>query len=232
MTQLAHDHVSFTGSTLNTLFRVVTFRATRGELLGLNARNLALGLLLTWLVGMGRVWDHADVPLLRRLGAGSMVYVFMLSAMLWVFIRPMRLQGLTYLKLATFVSLAALPGLLYAIPVERWMEPDAAVATNRAFLAIVALWRVSLLFYFLVVAGALRPITAGAVLLLPLAMLVSVIALAGLDHAAFLAMGGEMPRPDPPTRPTALFWINALAMAGLAPLALVYAQSLLRRRKA
>ena len=43
-----------------------------------------------------------------------------------------------------FVGLTALPGWLYAVPVERFLPLDTAQAVNAGFLALVAAWRVAL----------------------------------------------------------------------------------------
>jgi hypothetical protein len=62
-----------------TLFRLLTFRASRDELRQFNYRHLALGLMLTWLVGMGRWWEDPHASLLQHLGIGSVVYIFLLA---------------------------------------------------------------------------------------------------------------------------------------------------------
>ena len=63
--------------------RVLTFRAQREELLALNRRDLVIGLLITWLVGMGRYWDNDRVEFLQKLGVGSVLYVFVLATFLF-----------------------------------------------------------------------------------------------------------------------------------------------------
>ena len=49
-------------------FRVLTFRATGEELRSLGWGHLVAGLLCTWIVGIGRYWDHPRATLPQYLG--------------------------------------------------------------------------------------------------------------------------------------------------------------------
>jgi len=123
---------------LSRILRILTFRTDTRDYECLDHRYLALGLGLTWVVGVGRYWDNPRAEDLQRWGVGSVAYVFALSALLWlvgVGIKPVRWS---YRNVLTFVTLTAPPGLLYAIPVERALSPDEARAVNLAFLAVVA----------------------------------------------------------------------------------------------
>jgi len=55
--------------------RMLTFRASSDELHALDRRHLALGLLLRWLVGMGRWWEDPRAGLLQHLGIGSIISI-------------------------------------------------------------------------------------------------------------------------------------------------------------
>src|SRR5262245_31187910 len=105
---------------VRTTLRLLTFRATRQELLELDNRHLVFGLVCTLFVGMGRYWDNPKAELVQRLGVGSIVYVFALGALLWVFLSPLRLSDFSYKRLVTFLTLVSPPAALYAIPVERF----------------------------------------------------------------------------------------------------------------
>ena len=98
--------------------RRLLFRPSREELFGLRWQHLTLGLVCTWLVGMGRYWDNPRVGLLQHLSIGSVIYVFVLSSFLWLIIWPLRPENWTYFKVLTFISMVSPPAALYAIPVE------------------------------------------------------------------------------------------------------------------
>ncbi len=61
--------------TLRVGFRALTFRATQEELIGLDYRHLCVGLVATWLVGIGRHWDMADATLVQASGIVSIAFV-------------------------------------------------------------------------------------------------------------------------------------------------------------
>lgn len=109
-----------------TAFKLITFQLNRGALVSLNKKHLAFGLLCTWIVGMGRYWDHPTASILQHLGLGSVVYVFILTALLWLVILPVKPKGASYLNLITFISLTSIPGIIYAIPVERYFNLETA----------------------------------------------------------------------------------------------------------
>jgi len=83
--------------------RMLTFRASSDELHALDRRHLALGLLLTRLVGMGRWWEHPRTGLFQHLGIGSILYVFALSLFLWLILWPMAPPHWTYLNIRSAV---------------------------------------------------------------------------------------------------------------------------------
>src|SRR3954454_22335388 len=99
---------------LRTALRVLTFRASREELHSLDRRHLAFGLVCTWLVGIGRWWDDPGAPLFLHLGLGSVLYVFILSLLLWLIVWPLRPRDWSYERLLTYVTLTSPPAALYA----------------------------------------------------------------------------------------------------------------------
>jgi hypothetical protein len=134
----------------NFIFRLLTFRLSRSQFAELSGRHILVGLIGTWLVGMGRYWDDPEAHWLQHLGVGSLVYVLSLSVLLWVIFGPLRPERCwTYRGVLGFVSLTSFPAVLYAIPVEKFLSTDVAADMNLVFLLIVAAWRVLLLLFFL-----------------------------------------------------------------------------------
>lgn len=171
--------------------RLLTFRLTLDEFLRLDSRHLRFGLLATWLAGIGRYWDHPDAHPLQYAGLGSLGYVVLLSLFLWLLVSPLRPDNWRYDRVLTFVTLTSPPALLYAIPVERFMPLEAAQSTNFWFLAIVALWRVALLLFFLRRVAGLRRGLSLLASLLPLVLIVIGLAALNLEHAVFEVMAGK-----------------------------------------
>ncbi len=206
---------------LRTTGRVLSFRASRDELLALDRRHLAFGLACTWLVGIGRYWDDPRAHLVQHLGLGSVMYVFALSLFLWLLLWPLAPQNWSWRPVLTFVTLVSPPAALYAIPVERFMSLHAARGLNAWFLAAVAAWRVALLFWFLWHVAGFRGgvVVAG---LLPLTAIASALYFLNLERATFDLMGGLR---DPAPNDGAyqlLFVICVLAQIALIPLLIAY----------
>jgi len=170
--------------------RILTFRADLDDYLSLDRSYLAAGLVVTWVVGMGRYWDNPRVEILQKAGLGSLVYVFVLAALLWVVGLGLRPRRWSHSHLLTFVTLTAAPGLLYAIPVERFLSPAGAQEANLAFLAIVATWRVVLYGFYLRRYAALPLAPLLIQLLLPLTFIVTALVMLNLERAVFAVMGG------------------------------------------
>ncbi len=127
-------------SVVTATLKLLTFRLSQSEFQQLDGSHLAFGLVCTWLVGIGRYWDHPNAKLLQHLGVGSVIYVFALSLFLWLLLWPLRPKNWRYRNLLTFISLVSPPAALYAIPVERWFSFETATELNVWFLAIVAIW--------------------------------------------------------------------------------------------
>lgn len=204
--------------------RLLTFRSTYDELLALGPRHLIFGLVVTWLAGMGRYWDHPRPLLVQSLGAGSLIYVFALALLLWLIVLPFKPLGWTYARVLTFITLVSPPALLYAIPVERFMALEAAKGWNVAFLSVVATWRVLLLVFFFRRFAQLRWGEALISAIFPLSLILVALALLNLEHVVFDVMAGLQDPSDP--RGPAFGVVAGLAMLSfmLAPfLALAYA---------
>lgn len=175
---------------LVTMFRLIFFRASLAELKEIGWRHFAVGLLCTLLVGMGRFWDNPRVGILQHLGLGSIIYVFVLSLFLWLMIWPMRPRNWTYFKVLTFISMVSPPAALYAIPVEKFVTLGTANSINAWLLAIVAIWRVALLIFYLRRAGQLERFPTFVATFLPLTIIVVTLTILNLEQVVFNMMGG------------------------------------------
>ncbi|MFV0680101.1 hypothetical protein [Ottowia sp.] len=174
-------------------WRVLTFRSPSPAIGAHWRAYLAFGLGITWLAGVGRYWDNPRALLWQHLGLGSVVYVFCLALVLWVLLAPLKPQRWSYRNVLIFITLTSPPAVFYAIPVERFMPLPEAQAANAWFLAVVALWRVALLFWFL---RRLAGLSWGAVVvatLLPLTLIVVTLTVLNLEHVVFSIMAGIQP---------------------------------------
>jgi hypothetical protein len=170
--------------------RLLTFRSPSPAIVMNWKSYLAFGLFFTWLAGVGRYWDNPRAELWQLAGLGSVAYVFVLSAILWILLAPLRPKNWSYRTVLLFVTLTAPPAVLYAIPVERFMAPAQAAQTNAWFLAIVATWRVGLLAVFLRRVARLPWLQLIVATLLPLALIVVALAILNLEHVIFDLMAG------------------------------------------
>jgi hypothetical protein len=143
-----------------------------------------------WLAGIGRYWDNPKAHAWQIAGLGSLAYVFVLTLILWLVILPLRPQNWSYLNVLTFVCLTSPPAVLYAIPVERFLEPDLARSTNAWFLGLVATFRVALLLHYLRRGARLDLPVALVAALLPLGLIVLTLAVLNLEHVIFNLMSG------------------------------------------
>ncbi|MBI2923529.1 MAG: hypothetical protein HYY18_20935 [Planctomycetes bacterium] len=175
---------------LRTASRLLTFRATREEMLAFGPRHLVFGLIATWLVGIGRYWDHPSASAFQYAGLGSVAVSAALAVVLWVIVKPMRPAGTTFLNLWTFVTLCAPLAALYAIPVERFMPLRTAREVNAWFLAVVAAWRVALLVFYLRRLCRLTMFRSIVATLLPITAVVTTLAALNLERAVFDLMSG------------------------------------------
>jgi hypothetical protein len=205
-----------------TAIRLLTFRASREELASVTGKHLALGLLCTWLVGMGRYWDNPRVNLLQHLGVGSVVYVFVLSLFLWLIVWPLRPKNWSYFRVLVLVTLVSPPAIIYAFPVEKFYPLDTANALNQLFLLIVATWRVALLLFFLRRVARLDRFPATVAAMLPLTLIVVSLTVLNLEKVVFDFMGGVSNRSSSDASYEFLLLLSLLAVVLIAPLLLCY----------
>jgi hypothetical protein len=210
------------GNVLATTIRLLTFRATREELVGFAGKHLAFGLLCTWIVGVGRYWDNPRVHLPQHLGIGSIVYIFILSLFLWLIVWPLRPKNWSYFRVLVFVSLVSPPAILYALPVERFYSLDTANNINLLFLAIVATWRVALLVFFLRRVGELKGFSILVAALLPLTLIVVTLTMLNLEKAVFDFMGGIREGTASDASYAILFTLSFFSFILFIPLLLCY----------
>ncbi|MEW6213048.1 MAG: hypothetical protein AB1631_32295, partial [Acidobacteriota bacterium] len=118
------------------------------------------------------------------------VYVFILSAFLFLIIYPMKPARWSYLHLLTFITLTSPPAILYAIPVEKWFSLRASQTINVWFLAVVALWRVVMYSLYLRRWAEIKGVAQLTATLMPLALIVVSLTLLNLEKAVFELMSG------------------------------------------
>lgn len=169
---------------------LLLFRPVDLDLDRYQSQYLGWGLLITWLAGVGRYWDHPSASLPQYMGLGSIAYVFVLALLIWGVAAPLKPKRWTYVHVLVFVMMTSLPALLYAIPVERFMSLPSAQLTNMLFLAIVAAWRVAMLLRFLITSAGLSAAATFVAGLLPLALIVTLLTFLNLERAVFDIMGG------------------------------------------
>lgn len=177
-------------SPVRAIGRTLTFRAGAVEVSRFGPKHLVVGLACTWVVGVGRWWDDPKASLLQHLGLGSVIYVFVLAALLWLVVWPLAPAALSYRTTLTFISLTSPPAALYAVPVERFFSLTVAGQLNLWFLAVVATWRVALLLRFLASVPAVGIVKGVIVALLPLTAIVTALTVLNLHRVVFSFMGG------------------------------------------
>lgn len=201
--------------------RLLTFRSCPIEPARVGALTCyALG--FTWLAGVGRYWDHPDAYLWQYLGLGSVAYVFVMGWFIWLVCEPLKPRAWSYRSVVLFVAMTSPPAILYAIPVERFMDLQTASATNVWFLAIVAAWRVGLLLRHLLVVARLDWWEVLICALLPLAAIVTLLTLLNLEHAVFELMGGIAEGTANDAAYVILILLTYLSMFALVPLLVGY----------
>lgn len=183
-------------SVLKTIAHLLAFKLSREEMLQFNRNHFIAGLLGTWIVGMGRYWDDKGASLLQHFGLGSVIYIFVLAAFIWLIIKPFCVENWSYFTVVTFIGLTSFPAILYAIPVEKFVSIRTANTMNVWFLAIVALWRLLLLYYFLKRFTKLSYLNIITVTLMPICLIITTLTVLNLHRVVFQLMGG-MRDPNP-----------------------------------
>ena len=208
---------------LSDALRVLTFRVRAEDVARFGAAHLAFGLVCTWLVGMGRYWDNPRVGWAQHLGLGSVAYVFALAGLLWLVLLPLRPAERSYPRLLTYVTLTAPPAALYAIPIERWLDLDAARSVNLGFLAAVALWRLAMYGVYVRRVARLGALGVVVATFLPVVAIVWTLTLLNLERAVFEVMAGiRAERTAADEAYVALIALSVLAFYALPVLALLY----------
>jgi len=206
--------------------RLLTFRATAAELERLDRRHLVLGLAWTWVVGIGRYWDHPRAALLQYLGVGSVIYVCVLAALVWLVVLPLRPACWSYPRVLTYITLTAPPAVLYAIPVERFTPLEVAQGINVWFLLVVALWRVALYVLLLLRLARLSIMSVCVATLTPLLVILVALTTLNLEHAVFEIMAGIGRDSPPPTAADDAYAVvsglGLLSLVSAIPVLLVY----------
>lgn len=184
---------------------------------------LAFGLVVTWLAGLGRYWDHPKAEWWQYAGLGSVAYVFVLAAFIWLIVAPLRPRNWSFLGVLIFVTLTSLPALLYAIPVEKFMSLGAAQTANVIFLAVVASWRVALLIVFLKRGAGLSNTGVMVASLLPLTIIVTALVALNLEKAVFEIMGGNREPTQNDAAYVILMLISGMSVILSPIMAIIYA---------
>lgn len=170
--------------------KILFFRASRQELLSLGRWEFLFGLIGVWLAGIGRAWDNNQAIWIYKSGLLSVVYIFVLTTFLYIFILGLRPKNWHWTKLLCFISMTGIIGTIYAIPLEMMLPPDDAALGNTCFLFLVASWRVALLGYYLFKVTELRWFNSLVALVLPLTLIVNLLIAAEQFEKTFAIMGG------------------------------------------
>lgn len=184
---------------------------------------LAFVFLITWVVGIGRYWDHPSAQIWQYLGLGSVAYILILSCLIYAVAWPLRPKNWEYRQVLIFVGLTSLPAVLYAVPVERFLDLETAQQANAWFLGIVALWRVALLIRYLLKSAKLNWFVTVTVVVLMLSGIVVTLTILNLEHVMFDLMAGIRPE-DATPNDTAYLIVLGLAFMSLYafPIALLF----------
>lgn len=194
-------------------------------------KHFITGLLGTWLVGIGRYWDDPKASLLQHMGLGSVIYIFLLAAFIWLIILPFRVEQWRYFNVLTFVSLTSFPAIFYAIPVERFTTMDQANSINVWFLAIVASWRLGLLFYFIRRYTRLSGFNILTLTLMPICVIITTLFALNLHGVVFQIMGGLENAPTPHDASyTVLMFLTIISVLLVIPLLIAYGAGIAYKR--
>jgi len=175
---------------LSETFRLLTFRNAKIDVSANPLLYAGWAILLAWIAGIGRYWDHPNPSLFEALGLRSVAYIFVLTTILFLIVWPLKRHRWDWLSVFVFVGLTSPLAWLYAVPVERLTEASTAVTLNVRFLMVVALWRVALYGTFLWRYAGLRNASFVAALLAPLAIILFALVGLNLENAIFEIMAG------------------------------------------
>ena len=210
---------------------LLTFQLTREEMLQFNRNHFIAGLLGTWIVGMGRYWDDPGAKLLQHLGLGSVIYIFVLAAFIWLIVLPFKIEKWDYFTVVTFISLTSFPAVFYAIPVERVFSIETSNTINVWFLAVVAAWRLGLLYYFLKKFTLLGTGNIITITLMPICLIISTLTVLNLHRVVFNIMGGVRDPTPHDLSYEILMLLTGISMILTIPLLIAYCIGVYNRRK-
>lgn len=216
---------------LNTIIRLLTFKLTRDEMLQFNKTHFVAGLIGTWIVGMGRYWDDSGASLLQHLGLGSVIYIFVLAGFIWLILKPFQVDNWNYFTVLTFIGLTSFPAIFYAIPVERFFSIQTANTMNVWFLAIVAAWRLGMLYYFI---KHFTKLSAGNILtvtLMPICLIISTLTVLNLHRVVFEIMGGVRNPTPHDSSYLILMLLTGISMILTVPLLIAYGVGIYNSRQ-
>lgn len=200
-------------------------------MLSFHRKHFYLALAGTWIVGVGRYWDDSGASLLQHLGLGSVIYIFALALFIWLILIPFKINGWRYFTVLTFIGLTSFPAIFYAIPVEKFFSIQTANTINVWFLAIVAAWRLALLYYFLKHFTKLRSGTIFTVTLMPICLIISVLTMLNLHRVVFQVMGGIRNPTPHDTSYFVLMLLTGVSLILAIPLLIAYVVGILNARK-
>jgi len=216
---------------INDILKLLTFKISREEILKFNKNHFIVGLIGTWLVGMGRYWDDNKASLIQHLGLGSVIYIFVLAGFIWLILKPFYIEKWSYFTVLTFIALTSFPAIFYAIPVERFFSIETANTMNVWFLAIVALWRLCLLYYFIKHFTSLSSGNILTVTLMPICLIISILTMLNLHRVVFNIMGG-MRNPTPhDSSYFVLMLLTGVSMFLSIPLLIAYGLGIYNRQQ-
>lgn len=218
-------------NSLSKNLKLLFFSFKKEDFLRFSNIDLGIGIFVTWIVGMGRYWDDPGAKLLQHLGVGSVIYIFILSLLIWLLFIPFKIKDWSYKTTLTFVSFTSLPALLYAIPVERFLVVETAAAVNAYFLLSVALWRVSLYAFFLKRFAHLKLFECLVAAFLPLTAIVTTLTALNLERAVFNIMGGVIERTSKDSAYSILLFFTMSSIILIGPLVISYAVIIYKKRK-
>ncbi|MEO0895187.1 MAG: hypothetical protein AAFY71_02125 [Bacteroidota bacterium] len=210
---------------------LLRFRLEKPGMLGMDNEHLILGLIGTWIVGIGRYWDDPGANLLQHLGLGSVIYIFVLAALVWLIVKPFQIKHWTYFRVLTFISLTSFPAIFYAIPVEQFMSIAAANTVNVWFLAIVASWRFALLIYFMNRFTGLGTGNIFIITLLPVTAIIASLTALNLHRVVFQIMGGIREETAHDQSYFVLLVLTTFSVMAIGPLIIGYIVGIVRHRK-
>jgi hypothetical protein len=216
---------------LKDIIQLLTFRLNREAMLHFNYKHLLVGVIGTWIVGMGRYWDDPGAKVLQHLGLGSVIYIFVLSAFIWLIVLPFKVEQWSYKTVLTFISLTSFPAIFYAIPVERYYSLELANLINVRFLAVVALWRLLLLFFFLSRFTRLSQGNIFTITLMPICLIIATLTILNLHRVVFNIMGGNRNPTAHDSSYTVLFVLTLISELLVLPLIAAYLVGIYNRRK-